>query len=400
CKGSSIFGSSILWPTREVEIVFYIILFAKLWAFFKTGNYSKGQLFPRIMLSYGMFRFVEEFFRVSFAWNKMPLTHIWCVISMILGWLILQKHYAYKPVLHASSRIMKRVLRTALAILLALQNLSMNTSLAQAKELPVTEQIVDVPVQEKAVIPDRPAATAEATWKIGSTSYSSLSAALSAASSGSVIVLAADGTLGAGTYTIPNGVKLLIPMDSSNTLGATDGYVATYSTPSDYRILTMDAGAKIIVANGGSLNVASKYSAQGQDNGYNGTPSGPHGKIIMNQGSNITIQSGGELLCFGFISGPNKTSGVNDGTVTVQSGGIVRELFQIRDFRGGTATSAMNNNSNKVFPFSQYFVQNVEVPITFNSGSTDYVYSCVTMSSSQFPMADIKFVTNSGGLFN
>nr|MCR5067964.1 InlB B-repeat-containing protein [Erysipelotrichaceae bacterium] len=243
-----------------------------------------------------------------------------------------------------------------------------------------------------------------ATWSIGGTTYPNLSSALSAASSGKVIVLASDGVLEAGEYTIPNGVTLLIPMDSANTVPtATSAFVSgegSWTEPSSYRTLTMEDGAHIIVGSGGSLNVASKYSGLGQSGGYNGTPTGPHGTIIMNSGSNITVQNNGELLSFGYISGPNRTSGVNDGTVTVLSGGVVRETFQIIDWRGGTATTNIQGNSNGVFPFSQYFVQNIEVPLTMNSGATEYVYSGVYMGGSGFTFSDIKFISNSGALFN
>ena len=41
----------------------------------------------------------------------------------------------------------------------------------------------------------------------------------------------------------------------------------------------------------------------------------------------------------------------------------------------------MASNSQKVFPFSQYYVQNIESAITFESGANEYAYISVTASS-------------------
>ena len=76
------------------------------------------------------------------------------------------------------------------------------------------------------------------------------------------------------------------------------------------------------------------------------------------------MQSGASLYAWGFISG--------SGSVTVESGGSVYEWYQILDFRGGSASSAMGN---EVFPFNQYAVQNVEVPLTLHAGASETVYT-------------------------
>ena len=86
----------------------------------------------------------------------------------------------------------------------------------------------------------------------------------------------------------------------------------------------------------------------------------------MADNSSITVKNGGNLYAWGFISG--------SGSVLAESGATVYEFYQIADFRGGTASS---NMGNKVFPFSQYFVQNIEVPLTLNAGANEQVYSGV-----------------------
>ncbi|MEI3086059.1 MAG: hypothetical protein V8S87_08720 [Oscillospiraceae bacterium] len=80
---------------------------------------------------------------------------------------------------------------------------------------------------------------------------------------------------------------------------------------------------------------------------------GNYGQIWLESGSHIAVANGGALYAWGFVSG--------DGTVTVKSGGTVYEWYQITDFRGGSATLGMGN---KVFPFSQYYVQNIESAMT------------------------------------
>lgn len=240
-------------------------------------------------------------------------------------------------------------------------------------------------------------AEGEATWTVGSNTYTSFTAALNAAGSSGVVKLASDGILNAGTYTIPSGVKVVIPYDASTYTTATDptGVGNSYTKPSPFRTLTMASGANIIVSNNARLLVDGRYSAMGQANAYNGTTTGPYGKVIMNRGSSITVQSGGELAAYGYITGPNN----NCGTVTALSGAKVREYMQIKDFRGGTATSGMLNNSQKVFPFSQYYIQNVEVPLTLYAGSHDYIYSAVYMSIVGLTKTGAVEIFGSSGLF-
>ncbi|MBQ1342233.1 MAG: InlB B-repeat-containing protein, partial [Erysipelotrichaceae bacterium] len=101
------------------------------------------------------------------------------------------------------------------------------------------------------------------------------------------------------------------------------------------------------------------------------------------------LNSGAGLYCYGYISGM--------GTVRAKSGSTVYEAFQIRSWRGGSATSGMKDNSQKVFPIVQYYVQNIEVPITFERGASGKVYTSVNMSSRAYP-ASASFI-GTGGLF-
>lgn len=85
CKGMVIPGTEGLrWPTREAEIVFYIVLLIWLGRRVKAGK-SHGELYPLYMLSYGIFRFIDEFFRVSESGRLFHISHLWSVLAFCIG---------------------------------------------------------------------------------------------------------------------------------------------------------------------------------------------------------------------------------------------------------------------------------------------------------------------------
>lgn len=179
-----------------------------------------------------------------------------------------------------------------------------------------------------------------------------------------IITLAESGKI-TGNYTIPSKVTLLIPFDEAKTCYTSTPTAITSDPPAKpFRTLTMAASSSITLANGAAISIGGQYYAA--SGGAPGKMVGPHGYIKMESGSAITVQSGASLYAWGFISG--------SGSVTVQSGGSVYEWYQILDFRGGSASSDMGN---KVFPFSQYAVQNVEVPLTLHAGASETVYTAV-----------------------
>lgn len=218
-----------------------------------------------------------------------------------------------------------------------------------------------------------------------------------AASAGTkTVVLMNNATLPAGNYTIPAGVTLLIPFDSSNTLCTTspakstgnNGTLGSESAnelvkPSAYRTLTMASGAKIEV--NGAISVS---GAQCSDQGANGSPTGPVGYIKMAESSSITINDGANLYAWGYITG--------SGSVTVKSGGTVYEDFQLRDWRGGTAASGMLRKDERVFPVSQYYVQNVEVPMVLEAGAEEYGAISMVVTLLGYQASTVPFIGEKG----
>lgn len=203
------------------------------------------------------------------------------------------------------------------------------------------------------------------------------------------ISLVSDGILPAGEYTVSQGVILLIPFDAANTCyttaPATTGDKRT--SPSVYRKLTMAQGASLSVD--GAISVSAKHYAYGQVGA--GAPDGKYGYIYMDEGSSITVNQGGALYVYGFISGK--------GEVNAKSGATVYENMQIGDFRGGTTTAGMNNNKQKIFPINQYFVQNIETKLTLESGADEFVYTSIFAASTSTSTA-VHFIGNKDALFS
>ena len=203
------------------------------------------------------------------------------------------------------------------------------------------------------------------------------------------VVLMNSGTLSAGTYTIPSGVTLLIPFDSANTMYTTK-VVNTkdkdWVKPTEYRTLTMADGANLTI--NGAMSISAKQATARGSKVGGGSPTGPVSFVKMEGNSSITVENGGTLYAYGFITG--------SGSVTAKNGATVYECFQIMDFRGGTQSKDMENG---VFPFSQYYVQNIEVPMKLYSGAKEYAYTTIYMSSTDFGTA-VNFIGSSNAMFN
>ena len=221
-----------------------------------------------------------------------------------------------------------------------------------------------------------------ALFETGGLVYDNLTTAIAATSgkTSPLITQVRDGTI-SGSYTIPSGVTLLIPFDEGGTL-YTDAPAAIRTTPASkaFRTLTMSEGTSITV--NGAISLGGRYFAAG--GGQQGRSVGDYGCIKMADNSSITVKNGGNLYAWGFISG--------SGSILAESGATVYEFYQIADFRGGSASS---NMGNKVFPFSQYFVQNIEVPLTLNAGANEQVYSGVYAMRTTYTTT-INFIGDTG----
>ena len=202
-----------------------------------------------------------------------------------------------------------------------------------------------------------------------------------------IITLAESGKI-TGNYTIPSKVTLLIPFDETEALyTTTPAYTTTAEAQKAYKTLTMAPDSSITV-DGGAISVGGKhFTSSGRECCK---PTGAYGLIKMQKGSSIMLNNGANLYAWGYITG--------DGSITANSGANVYEYYQVTDWRGGSKTGDMANNAQKVFPFTQYYVQNIEAALTLNAGANEYTYISVTAKIVGTKSVTIPFV-GSNGLF-
>lgn len=234
-----------------------------------------------------------------------------------------------------------------------------------------TDAETDLNFDRDRTITARFASKTAALFETGGQPFDDLGEAVSyaQANSQSKITLATDGSI-SGTYTIPAGITLLIPFDAVGTLyTTTPAYTTTAETQKAYKTLTMAAGSSITV-NGGAISVGGKhFTSSGRECCK---PTGAYGLIKMQEGSSIMLNNGANLYAWGYITG--------DGSITANSGANVYEYYQVTDWRGGSQTQLMERNRQKVFPFTQYYVQNIEAALTLNAGANESTYISVTAS--------------------
>lgn len=226
-------------------------------------------------------------------------------------------------------------------------------------------------------------------YRVGDTFVKTLDDALQAVKQSTIktIQVVRSHTINAGYYTIPSDVNILIPrdvdqveLDGSNVERVTSGNTPTAGA---YKTLTLAKGVSIDCF--GTIEVGCVQEASGQGKPGVGRPGGrTYGQLVMNAGSTITLNSGAKLNAWGFITG--------EGTIDVRRDAVVREMFQMADWKGGTASSGMVNNNNKVFPITQYYIQNIEVPTTYHPGARLIGASSVLVQGSTMRVNDIGII--------
>ncbi len=85
CLGKKIGSSTLRFPTREMEMGFYVVLFI-LFLLREKDEKQRGTLFPFLMLTYGVFRFIIEWFREGAGATPLHLSHLWAVLIAIVGY--------------------------------------------------------------------------------------------------------------------------------------------------------------------------------------------------------------------------------------------------------------------------------------------------------------------------
>ena len=222
------------------------------------------------------------------------------------------------------------------------------------------------------------------------------------------IVLYRSGSISGGTsdnyknYTINSGLTLLIPDNEQYKMYKDNKnfcfQASSYKKPTLFRELILLEYTNLIVEEGASVYVASIASGTMP---YNAAPSNSYGQInLVDDSSNIILNNGSTLYCYGFIIG--------EGHIYSKNGSLVKELFQIADFRGGGVSMNMagglfgSANEQRVFLLSQYYIQNVECNIHYEYGSKETVATAADLTLVGLVSAETNFITNANadsGLF-
>lgn len=213
------------------------------------------------------------------------------------------------------------------------------------------------------------------------------------------MLLLKDYTIPAGYYTIPEGVTLIIPKDADQ-VSPKGNIIQRYKkiksdgnwsecaiSKTAYRKLTLQDGCHLDVF--GTIEVGGMQDIVGQGIAGVGHPAGTYGQLIVKEGATITLENGSCLRAWGFVTGDIENKDANDvvpcGEIEARRGSKVYEQFQIMDWKGGTCSVVyMMGNQYKVFPVTQYFIQNIEIPTTYHPGAKLLCATGMVMSKNEF----------------
>lgn len=226
--------------------------------------------------------------------------------------------------------------------------------------------------------------------RIGTTSYARLEDAIAYANNNPsvqniVIFMTNNYTLPAGYYTLPANATIVVPMSDSqekevnmtaprvvfNDQRTATPYVDIQ--PTEFRRLTFASGVNMDVF--GDIEVTCSQYASNE--AYTAQPVGPYGRLVIEENSHITLQSGSEFRAWGFVTGK--------GEMDARRGATVREMFQLGDWKGAFTSVKIvgmvtpdqqllyniigDESDKKIFPVTQYFIQNIESPVKYHPGA-------------------------------
>ena len=234
--------------------------------------------------------------------------------------------------------------------------------------------------------------------RIGDVSYAKLEDAIAYANNkpnveNIVIFMTNNYTLPAGYYTLPANATIVVPMSDSqaketnttaprvvfNDVQTTTPYVDIQ--PTEFRRLTFASGVNMNVF--GQIEMTCSQYASNE--AYTSQPVGPYGHLVLEEGSYLTLQSGSEVRAWGFVTGK--------GEMDARRGATVREMFQLGDWKGAMTSVAITGmvtsesptlcsivksqggvdncdySDKKIFPVTQYFIQNIESPVKYHPGA-------------------------------
>ncbi len=84
CHGIPIGGTGLQWPTREIEIVYYVVFLVAVCGRVHAGV-TRGEVYPEYMATYGAMRFCVEWVRYTSSHLIFHAAHVWALLSLCLG---------------------------------------------------------------------------------------------------------------------------------------------------------------------------------------------------------------------------------------------------------------------------------------------------------------------------
>ncbi len=200
------------------------------------------------------------------------------------------------------------------------------------------------------------------------------------------------------TFTIPNGVTLVVPYSDARSTSATDVVntsdasnpfgVTSSAVGTAYRTLTVPENCNLNV--NGTLLV---NALQGADNGvsYQSHIVGDYGQMVV--AGTVQVNNGGKLYARGYVTDINHTSGTHNGQINVEDGGSLIQMMQITDYRGGTYTSAVYQ---QLMPITMYYLQNNMVDTTYKYGATMRAQAVLAgwLGGYKAVLADVRVIAN------
>jgi len=227
----------------------------------------------------------------------------------------------------------------------------------------------------------------------GGNKYTTLEAAMQYTKDNSgnyTIIMTQDYTLPEGDYELPSNATLLVPRNADQT-SISGGTPARRTTKS----ITVE-NLRLTLASGAHINVNGKIEVGGEmfcaETGQICYVCSEYGRIHMEEGSLIQLNSGAVLYAWGYITGK--------GEIKAKNNSEVHEMFQIGDMKSMSSIGYYYyDNNEKFFLINQYSIQNIEVPTTYYYNSRS-ICAMASYYNGKFMGDDnIKLVGTSGALF-
>lgn len=203
-----------------------------------------------------------------------------------------------------------------------------------------------------------------------------------------------------GNYTIPTGVRFIVPGKKVRTYREaleqtdfTDSSVSGSTSYKEYIRWIVEEGTTITVKGGASVSVLANVIVVGASS-PNGLPY-DYGHIELNQNCKMEFLGDSRLFAYGYVTGPESSS------IMMKDQSLVKETLQAYDWRGGTATSlaylGQSFQNNKIFLINQYFVQNIEAPLTITAGATEKLDAALNVNG--IVNMSLTFISQNNGFF-